>query len=53
MTRSEDLTGVASRWGVRRSSPRFWPTLDWLQDRLDEQDRREAGLLDWNRYENL
>ena len=52
MDRPEDLTAIASRWGVRRSSPRFWPTLDWLQDRLVLQDRREAGLLDWNRYEN-
>jgi hypothetical protein len=52
MTGPADLTAVASRWGVRRSSPRFWPTLDWLQDRLIEQDRREAGLLDWNRYDN-
>jgi hypothetical protein len=48
----EDLTAIASRWGVRRSSPRFWQTLDWFQDRLARQDRREAGLLDWNRYEN-
>jgi hypothetical protein len=53
MDRREDLAAVTSRWGVRRTSPRFWPTLDWLQDRLNEQDRREAGLLDWNRYENL
>jgi hypothetical protein len=52
MAGPEDLTELASRWGVRRSSPRFWPTLDWFQDRLIAQDRREAGLLDWNRYDN-
>jgi hypothetical protein len=52
MARPEDLSAVASRWGVRRTSPRFWSTLDWLQDHLNEQDRREAGLLDWNRYAN-
>ena len=44
--------GSTSVWGVRRTSPRFWSTLDWLQDRLNETDRREAGLLDWNRYAN-
>ena len=47
-----DLSEIASRWGVRRSSPRFWPALDWFQDRLIAQDRREAGVLDWNRYAN-
>jgi hypothetical protein len=53
LDRPEDLSAVASRWGVRRTSPRLWTTLDWFQDRLTEQDRREAALLDWNRYENL
>jgi len=49
----KDVTALAAHWGVRRSSPRFWPTIDWLQDRLIEQNRREAGLLDWSRYDNL
>lgn len=52
MAAPEDLSEIASRWGVRRSSERFWPTLDWLQDQLIAQDAREAGLLDWNRYAN-
>jgi hypothetical protein len=53
MASPEDLTAAASRWGVRRTSPRFWATLDWFQDRLALEDRREAGVLDWNRYQNL
>jgi hypothetical protein len=52
LARPEDLSSLTSRWGVRRTSPRFWATLDWFQDRLNAQDRREAGVLDWNRYGN-
>ena len=52
LSRPEDLSALASRWAVRRTSPRFWATLDWFQDQLIDQDRREAGLLDWNRYAN-
>jgi hypothetical protein len=48
-----DLTVLAERWGVRRSSPDFWSTFDWMQDELIRQDPREAGILDLNRYQNL
>jgi len=53
LARPADLSAVASRWGVRRSSSRFWSVIDWMQEYLEEQDRREAGLLDWSRYDNL
>jgi hypothetical protein len=38
---------------VRRTSPRFWPTLDWLHEELRRQNPTEAGILDINRYKNL
>jgi len=49
----EDLTTLVSTWGVRRSSPRFWFTMDWMHGELVRQSQREAGVLDLNRYENL
>lgn len=47
------IGALAERWGVRRSSLRFWETMDWLHDELVRQNPREAGLLDLNRYQNL
>ncbi|MGH0031268.1 MAG: fatty acid cis/trans isomerase [Myxococcota bacterium] len=38
------------RYGVNRSDPRFWETYDWFQQRLFEDDPRNAGLYDLNRY---
>lgn len=47
------LTALADRWGVRRSSPRFWATLDWLHAEERRLDPSGAGLYDLNRYKNL
>jgi hypothetical protein len=47
-----DLTAIASRWGIRRTSPRFWTTMDWMHDELIRENRREAGILDLARYQN-
>ena len=43
---------LAEKYGVRRSSPRFWETADWLQSRLVRSSPIEAGLLDLNRYDD-
>ena len=48
-----DFTGLVDRWGVRRSSTRFWQISDWFNDDLRRRDPVEAGILDLNRYENL
>jgi hypothetical protein len=48
-----DLRAVAARWGVRRTSPRFWATIDRIQAELAEADPTEASLFDLNRYKNL
>lgn len=47
------FTALVDRWGVRRSSTRFWESFDWFNEDLRRRDPVEAGLLDLNRYENL
>ena len=48
-----DFEVVASRWGVRRTSPRLWPTLDWLHDDFRRRQPTEFGLFDVDRYGNF
>ncbi|MFT3931881.1 MAG: fatty acid cis/trans isomerase [Spongiibacteraceae bacterium] len=47
-----DYTKLVDDFGIRRNSPRFWAYSDWLHDQLRAQSRIEAGVLDYNRYEN-
>ena len=47
------FTVVVERWGVRRTSPRFWATSDWLQDDFRRREPTTAGVLDLDRYDNL
>jgi hypothetical protein len=44
---------LVERFGVRRTSPRFWSTFDWIHDDLRRRQPTEAGLLDLGRYGNL
>ncbi len=44
---------LIQHWGVRRSSDRFWPTLDHLIDFMNNTEPRESAIPDINRYENL
>ena len=48
-----DLRVVTDRWGVRRTSPRFWETIDLIQADVAETNPTEASLFDLNRYGNL
>jgi len=48
----EDLEAIASRWGVRRTNPEFWSTMDWLASDFYRQQPTAAGLFDLGRYEN-
>lgn len=48
-----DLEKVVARWGVRRTHPRFWDIFNDFTAWQREQDPREAGILDLNRWENL
>jgi hypothetical protein len=47
-----DLEQLAARWGVRRSSPAMWTTLDWMHDDYRRREPVQFGLFDLNRYEN-
>jgi hypothetical protein len=48
-----DFTQVATRWGVRRTSPRLWQTVDWFHDDARRRTPTEFGLFDLNRYQNF
>ncbi len=43
---------IVDRWGIRRSSPRFWPAMDWVRDDFARRDGPKAGILDLARYED-
>ncbi len=48
-----DFEKVVDRWGIRRTSPRFWETVDWIHQDARRRNPTEAGLFDFGRYENL
>ncbi|HZO09314.1 MAG TPA: fatty acid cis/trans isomerase [Myxococcota bacterium] len=48
-----DLERFVARHGVRRTSPGFWATLDWLNADLARREPTESGILDIGRYKNL
>jgi hypothetical protein len=50
---ASDFEQVAARWGVRRSSPRLWSTVDWIHDDFHRRQPTEFGLFDLDRYKNL
>jgi hypothetical protein len=49
----EDFTRLVERYGVRRSSPRFWENADWHSAKLARAEPVDAGLLDLNRYDDF
>jgi len=50
---ADDLERLASRFGVRRTSPAFWSTMDWMTADFAKRQPTAAGLFDLGRYENL
>jgi hypothetical protein len=48
-----DLEKIVDRWGIRRTSPRFWDTVDWIHRDSQTRNPTEAGLFDFGRYKNL
>jgi len=48
-----DFESLVGRWGVRRTSPRLWPTVDWIHDDFRRQQPTEFGIFDLDRYANL
>jgi hypothetical protein len=51
--RSEaDYATFSKRWAVRRTNPDFWAFSDAVIDRYQKDQPLEAGILDYNRFEN-
>jgi hypothetical protein len=48
-----DFETFVERFGVRRTSPRFWTTFDWIHDDFRQRHPSQAGLFDLNRYANF
>jgi hypothetical protein len=48
----EDYDRLLTRFGVRRTDPRFWDHSDQVHDAYAKLDPLNAGLLDLNRLEN-
>jgi hypothetical protein len=44
---------LVDHWGIRRTSPRFWNTVDWIHQDARRRNPTEAGLFDFGRYKNL
>ncbi|WP_111642777.1 fatty acid cis/trans isomerase [Marinimicrobium alkaliphilum] len=47
-----DYRALRDRYGIRRNDPEFWATSDRIHAWYLGYQRREAGLLDYNRLEN-
>jgi hypothetical protein len=47
---SDAYLAKLARYGVNRSDPAFWEVFDWFQQKVEEADPLNAGLLDLNRY---
>jgi len=47
------FTAIVERWGIRRSSPDFWPVLNSVTAYVERTAPRRAGTFDVNRYKNL
>ncbi|MBW2693967.1 MAG: fatty acid cis/trans isomerase [Deltaproteobacteria bacterium] len=48
-----DFEKLVDRWGIRRTSPRFWSTVDWIHQDARQRTPTEVGLFDFGRYKNL
>jgi hypothetical protein len=48
----QDYRALAGRFAVRRTSTRFWATSDALHDAYRAAVPLQAGLFDYNRFEN-
>lgn len=53
VTDAAGLEAVVDRWGVRRTDPDFWSTMDWFVEDFRGRQPTAAGLFDLGRYENL
>ena len=47
-----DFTALVETWGVRRTSPTLWPTVDWMHADFKRRQPTQYGLFDLDRYGN-
>jgi hypothetical protein len=47
-----DFTALVETWGVRRTSPQVWPTLDWMHADFRRTQPTQFGLFDVDRWGN-
>jgi hypothetical protein len=47
-----DFRDLLSRYGIRRTDERFWAHSDALTNAYRRWAPKEAGLFDYNRFEN-
>jgi hypothetical protein len=52
LTNEEDYRKFVERFGVRRTSPDFWPHSDQMHQAYRQVAPIESGLFDYNRLEN-
>jgi hypothetical protein len=48
-----DFEELVNHWGIRRTSSRFWNTVDWIHEDARQRNPTEAGLFDFGRSKNL
>ncbi|WP_254430470.1 MULTISPECIES: fatty acid cis/trans isomerase [unclassified Ruegeria] len=48
----EDYLTLVNNFGVRRTSPNFWPSSDQLHQAFAASDPLQAGIFDLNRYKD-
>ena len=48
-----DFTALVDTWGVRRTSPELWPTLDWMHADFQRREPTQYGLFDIDRFGNF
>ena len=53
VTDASTMEKVVARWGVRRTSPAVWTTVDWIHDDFRRRQPIEFGLFDLDRFGNL
>ena len=49
----DDFTDLVTRFGVRRTHPRFWEYFHALTRYMEANEPTQAAVLDMNRYMNL
>ncbi len=53
VTDAATMEQLVTRWGVRRTSPAMWRTIDWIHADFRRQEPIEFGLFDLDRFGNL